>query len=99
MARAKRYWLIKSEPNLYSIADLQRDGRTCWDGIRNYQARNNMLAASVGDRALFYHSNAKPPGVAGLCKVTKVGVVDPTQFDPESHYFDATSDPADPRRT
>jgi len=89
--------LLKSEPDTFGIDHLRADKKTIWDGVRNYQARNNMLAASVGDLALFYHSNAKPPGVAGLCKVTKVGVVDPSQFDPESHYYDATSTRADPR--
>jgi predicted RNA-binding protein with PUA-like domain len=91
------YLLLKSEPDVYGIDHLRADKRTIWDGVRNYQARNHMLSASVGDLALFYHSNAKPPGVAGVCKVTKVGVVDPTQFDPASHYYDATSKPSDPR--
>ncbi len=58
------YWLLKSEPNVYSIDDLERDGHTCWEGVRNYAARNNMRAMAVGDLALFYHSNANPPGVA-----------------------------------
>ena len=60
----KQYWLLKSEPSVYSIDDLQRDGRTRWEGVRNYQARNNLKAMQKGDLALFYHSQAEPPGVA-----------------------------------
>jgi predicted RNA-binding protein with PUA-like domain len=91
------YLLLKSEPDVFGIDHLRADTTTVWDGVRNYQARNHMLAAEVGDLALFYHSNTKPPGVAGLCTVSAVGVVDPTQFDPSSHYYDATSDADDPR--
>ncbi len=91
------HWLIKSEPDAYSIDDLRKAKTTIWDGIRSYQARNFLQSASVGDLAFFYHSNAKPPGIVGLAKVTAVNIVDPTQFDPESHYYDATSTPAAPR--
>ncbi len=69
--RMANYWLLKSEPNVYSIADLQRDGSTCWEGVRNYSARNNMRRMTVGDLALFYHSNANPPGVVGVCRIKK----------------------------
>jgi len=67
----KRYWLMKSEPNTYSIDDLERDGSTCWEGVRNYQARNHMKDMKVGDGVIFYHSSAKPPGCAGLARVCR----------------------------
>ncbi len=90
-------WLFKSEPDVFSYDDLVRNKREGWDGVRNYMARNNMRAMRKGDLAIFYHSNAKPPGVAGICKVVKEAEPDPTQFDPTSKYYDAKSDPADPR--
>ncbi|WP_457637034.1 EVE domain-containing protein [Oceanithermus sp.] len=92
-----RYWLMKSEPAAYSIDDLERDGREIWDGVRNYQARNYLREMREGDLAFFYHSNAKPPGVAGLMRIVKSGVVDPTQFDPQSRYYDPKSSPENPR--
>ncbi|MCB9904833.1 MAG: EVE domain-containing protein [Planctomycetes bacterium] len=95
-----RYWLMKSEPNAFSFDDLlaAKGKRTCWDGIRNYQARNFMRDdMRKGDRVLYYHSNAKPPGVVGLAEVVKEAYPDHTQFDPASHYHDPQSDPADPR--
>lgn len=93
-----RYWLMKSEPDVFSIDDLERVGTEPWDGIRNYQARNFMRDdMKVGDKVLFYHSNAKPPGVAGLARVASGAHPDPTQFDPASKYHDPTSDPDDPR--
>ena len=96
--RAKRYWLVKSEPDVYSIDDLQRDGHTMWDGVRNYQARNLMRDdMQVGDGVLFYHSRVKPMCVAGTAKVTRAGYPDPTQFDPKSKYFDPKSSPEAPR--
>jgi len=94
---AKQYWLAKSEPDVYSIDDLERDGSTQWDGVRNYQARNNLRAMKVGDEVLFYHSNAKPPGVVGVARVCREAYADPSQFDPESEYHDPTSPPRDPR--
>jgi predicted RNA-binding protein with PUA-like domain len=94
---AKRYWLMKSEPDVYSIDDLEKDGSTCWEGVRNYKARNNMQEMKVGDEVLYYHSNAKPPGVAGLARVKKEAYPDHFQFDEKSKYFDAKSDPDDPR--
>ncbi len=85
----KKYWLMKSEPNAYSIDDLENDGKTPWDGIRNYQARNIMRDdMNVGDEVLFYHSNAKPPGVIGLAKVCKESYPDHTARDKKSKYFD-----------
>ena len=93
-----RTWLVKSEPDVYSIDDLKRDGRTGWTGVRNYQARNTMRdEMQVGDLVLYYHSNAEPPGVAGLAKVVDTPIPDPTQFDKKSEYYDATSDKAAPR--
>lgn len=93
-----RHWLMKSEPDAYSIDDLARDGVEPWDGIRNYQARNLMRdEMSVGDRVLFYHSNAKPPGVVGIAEIASGAYPDPTQFDPDSKYFDDGSPPDDPR--
>ena len=94
---AKQYWLMKSEPDVYSIDDLERDGSTLWDGVRNYKARNNMRAMKVGDEVLYYHSNAKPPGVVGIARVCRESYPDPTQFDRKSKYFDAKSKKDDPR--
>ena len=96
-AMPKHYWLMKSEPDVYSIDDLRRDGSTCWEGVRNYKARNNMRAMSVGDEVLFYHSNAKPPGVAGVARVVREAYPDHFQFDPASKYFDSKSREDDPR--
>lgn len=84
-----RYWLMKSEPESFSIDDLKRVTVEPWSGVRSMFARMHMRAMSVGDAVLFYHSNATPPGVAGLAKVERVAVVDETQFDPSSQYFDA----------
>lgn len=94
---AKQYWLMKSEPDVYSIHDLERDGSTFWNGVRNYKARNNIRAMKIGDEVLFYHSNAKPPGVVGIARVTREAYADPTQFDRTSEYYDEASEPADPR--
>lgn len=91
------YWLMKSEPDAYSIADLAADGTTLWDGIRNYQARNFMRSMNVGDQVFFYHSNSKPPGIVGMMEVIETGIVDPTQFDPQSRYFDSSSQQDAPR--
>jgi predicted RNA-binding protein with PUA-like domain len=97
MARAKRYWLMKSEPNVYSIADLQRDGHTCWDGVRNYQARNFMRdEMRVGDEIFFYHSNAQPMGIYGVAKVVREAYPDHTAFEPSDPHYDPKSDPANP---
>ena len=96
--RTRRYWLMKSEPNAYSIDSLERDQRAEWDGIRNYQARNFMRdEMAVGDLVLFYHSNAKPPGVVGVARVASAPYPDPTQFQKRSKYFDETSKRDDPR--
>ncbi|MEX0979784.1 MAG: EVE domain-containing protein [Gemmatimonadota bacterium] len=95
---AKQYWLMKSEPDVFSIDDLERDGTTCWEGIRNYEARNTMRdRMKVGDEVLFYHSNASPPGVAGIARVSREAYPDHFAFDAGSRYFDPKSDPEKPR--
>ncbi len=92
-----KYWLMKSEPDVYSIDDLERDRNEIWDGVRNYQARNFLKSMTLGDIAFFYHSNTKPPGIAGLMKISEEMVVDPTQFDQTSKYYDPKSTPESPR--
>lgn len=92
-----KYWLIKSEPSDYSIADLERDRAAIWDGVRNYQARNFLREMQVSDLAFFYHSNVKPPAIVGLARVIETQIADPTQFDPNSSYFDPKSTPDSPR--
>lgn len=95
---APRYWLLKSEPGSYSIDDLERDGETCWDGVRNHQARNFLRdEMEVGDRVLYYHSSADPPGVAGLARVSREGYADPSAREPSSKYFDPGASDQDPR--
>ena len=93
----EKFWLMKSEPDAYSIDNLKNDGVTLWDGIRNYQARNFMRKMKKGDKVFFYHSNCKPPGIVGLMGVIDLKIVDPTQFDKDSKYFDPRSNPEDPR--
>ncbi len=95
--RATKLWLMKSEPGTYSIDDLERDETEPWDGVRNYQARNHMREMAEGDLAIFYHSNAKPPGAAGLCRVCREAYPDPSQFDAKGKYYDAKSKKEDPR--
>jgi predicted RNA-binding protein with PUA-like domain len=85
------YWLMKSEPDVYSIADLKQDKFAIWDGVRNYQARNFMREMSVGDLVFFYHSNTKIPGIVGLMRVIETNIADQTQFDINSEYYDAKS--------
>ncbi|PPJ63152.1 EVE domain-containing protein [Cuspidothrix issatschenkoi CHARLIE-1] len=91
------YWLMKSEPSVYSITDLQQQGETIWDGVRNYQARNFLRQMQVGDLAFFYHSNTEPPGIFGLMRIVESGITDPTQFDINSRYYDDKSTPKSPR--
>ncbi|MBI3565692.1 MAG: EVE domain-containing protein [Elusimicrobia bacterium] len=88
---------MKSEPDVFGIEDLKRKRVSGWDGVRNYQARNFMKDMKVGDKVLFYHSNADPSGVAGLAEVSKTAHPDPTQFDPKSEYYDAKATPDAPR--
>ena len=93
-----KYWLMKSEPGDYSINDLKKDGKTHWDGVRNYQARNFMRdQMKPGDEVLFYHSNAKPPAVAGLAKVVRQGYPDHTARDPKDKHYDPKASQEDPR--
>ena len=97
---AKQYWLMKSEPSECSIDDaMAAPGRTVpWTGVRNYQARNFMRdAMRIGDGVLFYHSSCPEPGIAGLARVASTTRPDPTQFDPQSPYYDAASKPDAPR--
>ncbi len=100
MAKARQYWLFKSEPSAFSIEDLEAapDQTTFWDGVRNYQARN-MLRDDIrpGDRVLFYHSNANPPAVAGLATVVREGYPDHTAWDSASNHFDPKSSAENPR--
>lgn len=92
-----KYWLMKSEADVYSIDDLKKDGRTMWDGVRNYQARNHMKTMEKGDWVLYYHSRQTPSAVTGLARVVKEAYPDPTQFDPKHTYFDEKSSEDDPR--
>ncbi len=99
MVQTTKYWLMKSEPECYSIDDLKRDKIEMWDGTRNYQVRNMMRdEMKVGDMALFYHSNAgSETGVVGVMQIVKEAYPDPTQFDPKSEHPDPKSDPENPR--
>ena len=99
MTQRRRYWLVKSEPDVFSIDALARAPQqtTGWDGVRNYQARNFMREMAVGDLVLFYHSNADPPAVAGTAEVVRTAYPDDTQFDPRSDHYDAASTADRPR--
>lgn len=95
-----QFWLMKSEPEVYSIEDLrnEKNQTTMWEGVRNYQARNFLRdQMAIGDEVLFYHSNCKPPAIVGLAKIASNAYPDPTQFDPQSPYFDEKSDRENPR--
>jgi predicted RNA-binding protein with PUA-like domain len=91
------YWLLKSEPSVFSIDDLQAHQTSLWDGVRNYQARNFLRAMQAGDKAFFYHSSCAEPGIAGIMAIAKPAYPDPTQFDPESPYYDPKSPHESPR--
>ena len=93
----EKFWLMKSEPDAYSIDTLKKDRVTLWDGIRNYQARNFMRKMAIGDKVFFYHSNCKPPGIVGFMEVIELNIVDPTQFQKESRYYDPKSSPEKPK--
>ncbi len=97
---AKRYWLFKSEPDVFSFSDLQNtpDATTCWEGVRNYQARNLLRDdMQVGDGVLYYHSNAKPQVIAGRAEIVRAGYPDHYQFDPKHKYFDPKASEDNPR--
>ena len=91
------YWLMKSEPEVFSIDHLKSVSKEPWDGVRNYQARNYMKDMKKGDKVFFYHSNCTPPGIAGVMTVSKEAFPDHTALDPESKYFDPKSSPDNPR--
>ncbi|MFC4765359.1 EVE domain-containing protein [Dyella koreensis] len=92
------HWLMKSEPDAFSIDDLKRKGQEAWDGVRNYQARNFMRdGMRVGDKVFFYHSNCAEPGIVGVAQVATDAYPDPSQFDPKSKYFDPASSRDNPR--
>jgi predicted RNA-binding protein with PUA-like domain len=91
------YWLMKSEPDAFSIADLEKKKVASWDGVRNYQARNFMRAMRQGDFAFFYHSSIHPPGIAGVMRIAREAYPDPTQFDLRSAGYDPRSAPENPR--
>jgi len=93
-----QYWLIKSEPETFSIQDLARAPRrtTSWEGVRNYQARNFLRAMKRGDLAIFYHSNAEPPAAVGVAKVVREAYPDDTAWNPKSPYHDPKASPSNP---
>ena len=94
----RKYWLMKSEPNVYSIDQLRKEGTACWEGVRNYQARNFMRDdMKEGDLVFFYHSNVKPTGIVGLAQVVKEAYPDHFAWDKNSKYFDKKSSPENPR--
>jgi predicted RNA-binding protein with PUA-like domain len=99
MPRAKRYWLVKTEPQSFSIQDLAASANqtTCWDGVRNYQARNSLRDdMKLGDEVLFYHSSADPPAVVGACIVVREGYPDHTAWDKNGHHYDPQASPENP---
>ncbi len=91
------YWLLKTEPESFSIDALHQKGIEHWDGVRNYGARNNLMAMEVGDLGFFYHSSCDVPGVAGICVIVREAYPDHFQFDPQSKYFDPKATPDKPR--
>jgi predicted RNA-binding protein with PUA-like domain len=98
MSNQRRYWLMKTEPETFSIDDLARKGKEAWDGVRNYRARNFMKnEMQLGDYVLFYHSSTTPPGVAGLARVASASYPDPSQFVRDGPYFDTKSNKEKPR--
>jgi predicted RNA-binding protein with PUA-like domain len=97
MARAKRYWLMKCEPEAYTIDDLERDGTTTWEGVRNFQARNSMRDdMKLGDLVFFYHSSTEPAAIVGIAEVARESYPDPTAFDRKDSHYDPKSKPDAP---
>ncbi len=94
-----RYWLLKTEPDVFSFDDLENspEQTTGWEGVRNYQARNNLREMRVGDRVLIYHSSINPPGIVGTARIVREAYADGTQFNPQGDYFDPKSTPESPR--
>ena len=95
-APATGYWLMKSEPDVFSVQDLKKNKTTLWEGVRNYQARNYMNGMQIGEKILFYHSSCEVPGIYGLATVSKKAIPDPTQFDKKSEYYEPKSAPEKP---
>ena len=93
------YWLMKSEPDVFSFSDLKKRPLQTepWNGVRNYQARNFMQSMEIGELGLFYHSNCPEPGIAGVMKISRTAYPDATSWDPQSDYFDSKSTPDHPR--
>ena len=91
------YWLMKTEPDAFSLQDLQQRGQEPWDGIRNYQARNFLRSMQIGDGVFIYHSRVPVPGIVGTAEVVSIAHPDPTQFDPQSKYYDPASRLDQPR--
>jgi predicted RNA-binding protein with PUA-like domain len=91
-----RYWLFKSEPHTYGFDQLRKDGTTPWSGVRNFQARNNMMEMAVGDLGLFYHSSIAQPAAVGIVKVTRAAYPDATQFEKGGEYYDPKAKPDKP---
>jgi predicted RNA-binding protein with PUA-like domain len=96
-ARGVRYWLMKTEPDAFSISDLRKKKRAHWDGVRSFQARTQLQTMRVGDLALFYHSSTEPPGAVGLCRVVREAYPDHTQFEKKSEYYDPRAKKDAPR--
>src|SRR5437868_14608182 len=100
MAKAQKFWLVKTEPESFSIQDLAKQPKqtTCWSGVRNYQARNYMRdEMKLGDRVLIYHSGGDEPAIVGIAKVVRESYSDPTAWDKKDHHYDAASTPESPR--
>ena len=99
MAKEQKYWLVKTEPESFSIQHLAKEPKqtTGWSGVRNYQARNYMHEMKVGDRVLFYHSSTDVPAVVGTATIVREAYPDPTAWDKRDHHFDAGSTPGNPR--
>jgi predicted RNA-binding protein with PUA-like domain len=98
MAESERYWLVKTEPSCFSISDLAASPRksTCWSGVRNYQARNFLVAMRRGEKVLFYHSSAEPPAIVGIAVVAREAYPDPTAWDRQDDHFDPKASPDNP---
>jgi predicted RNA-binding protein with PUA-like domain len=99
MSKTTKFWLLKTEPESFSIHDLAKAPRrtTCWDGVRNYQARNFLREMSVGERVLFYHSSTNPPAIVGTARVVREAYPDHTAWDESDHHYDPASTPENPR--
>ena len=99
MSKTQKFWLLKTEPESFSIQDLAKakDQTTCWDGVRNYQARNFLREMQTGERLLLYHSSTDPTAVVGTAKIARESYPDPTAWDKKDHHYDPASTPENPR--